>query len=869
MPRKSGSITNKRESAKDQDDEQQAYRQCGPVEKPRSLRKVPHPVARLTLLFHDGMNHFAAFDSKFRCFVLMALGLLSAGAAQADTSRAPIAEREAAVTLARGGDAKGGLTLLQSLLRRYPDDARLLADTTIVASWAGEDSLVLQLYARTQKDDAGVTDAAGHAARNLRRYELAIQLYRHSEALDSERWQSRLGEAMGLAEEGDYHSASVLMQALLRDHGDEKDVVLGQAYLCGRQGDFACALAMDERRLEQAADAHTSDEGESRCQLAQTLSKMGGATYALTLCSHPNASEERSLAAAAGAEDVRWGEGYAPARAQQQAESEQALARLDGVIAASAPPDPIWQQAQYDRLLALFDLRRMRDTTQSYERLRQQKFTVPFYARQRVADAYLELHQPEKAESLYRQIIEHSPADGSARSGLAYAQLESEHIKEAFWSIDHAYADSPAWLRAPGLKIPQPNLLRTDLGLQTAAMRGYADLLAEEQKRVNALLGLAPANVELRRQLAMTYLARGWPLLAIKETRISDSYADSDEIPSLQSVEIHETAGRRDDADAMLPGLMVHEGKSPGVNHYLRDRAIERGWQLDLESAFAWSSGTFIGSSDQHTEAHLHTPLIDNRWSVFAHELRDSGSFAAGDAARTRAGLGATYNYDRQLIWGEIAGDTGTYGTRAAGNVGAKLSFGDRWTFRVEGDSDSIADVQLISVLNKIHARSVDLRLGWRGSELGAGDIGLQRVLFSDGNQRAAISAIWDQRVWTSPRLQIDVSPEEWASSNSLDENRIYFNPRHDFSLGPRATFRWLTWRRYERSFHQELSAYASPYWQQNYGTGAALALSYVQHWKLSEGLGLMCGVIWNSQPYDGNNESYTAFNLGLTWGRQ
>jgi len=64
---------------------------------------------------------------------------------------------------------------------------------------------VLQLYARAQKDDAEVTEAAAHAARNLRRYDFSIQLYRHSEALAPERWQSRLGEAMVLADKGDYN----------------------------------------------------------------------------------------------------------------------------------------------------------------------------------------------------------------------------------------------------------------------------------------------------------------------------------------------------------------------------------------------------------------------------------------------------------------------------------------------------------------------------------------------------------------------------------------------------------------------------------------------------------------------------------------
>jgi biofilm PGA synthesis protein PgaA len=798
--------------------------------------------------------------------VFVAIALPGANALRADTADASSGEREAAVTLARGGDAQGGLLLLRSLLLQHPEDPRLLADTTIVAGWAGEDSLVLELYARTRtpKGDCAVSEAAAHAARDLKQYDFSLQLYRHSSDLDSSRWQPRLGEALVLADKSDFNRATVLMEPLLRDHGTEREVVFGQAYLCNRQGDYACAIAMYQRRLAQA-----SDDTETRCQLAQTLSMLGGATYALQICSHPNAGTDERLNAAAAAEQVRWGEGYAPTRKQHETESEQALARLDRTIVSSTPADPRWQQAQSDRLLALSDLRRVRDTTRAYELLRQQHFTVPFYARQRVADAYLALHQPEKAALLYREILEHAPGDGTAWSGLAYAQLESEHVNESFRSIDHAYANAPAWLLAPGLKIAQPNLLRTTFGLQAAEMRGSADLLAEEQKRVDTMVGLAPANAELRRELAITYLARGWPLLAIKEARLSDSYAESEEIPSLQSLVIHETAGRRDIADAMLPNVFLHEGNSSGLSHFLRDRGSERGWQLELDSVFEWSRGTFLGSSDQHTEAHLYTPLIDNRWSLFVHELRDTGSFSAGNAARTRGGLGAAYNYNRQLVWAEIAGDTGTYGTRAAANVGAKLSFGDRWTFRAEGDSDSIRDVQLISVLANIHARSVDLDLGWRGSELAEGNIGLQRVLFSDGNQRAAIPAVWEQRVWTSPRLQVKVSGEEWASSNSLDEDRLYFNPKHDFSLGPRATFDWLTWRRYDRSFRQEFSVYTAPYWQQNHGTGGAIAMTYTQQWKLGQNLGFLLGVTWNTQPYDGVNESYTALKAGLTWGHR
>jgi len=159
--------------------------------------------------------------------------------------------------------------------------------------------------------------------------------------------------------------------------------------------------------------------------------------------------------------------------------------------------------------------------------------------------------------------------------------------------------------------------------------------------------------------------------------------------------------------------------------------------------------------------------LLDNRWRIYAHELSDSGDFQTGSAERTREGAGVHYDYSRQEAWAEVAHDEGTH--RMAGSGGAKLSFGDFWTLRAEADTDSF-DVPLRAVTGNVHGRSLDLDLGWRASELRSANIGLQRVLFSDGNQRAVLSGAWNERLWTTPRLQVSIGAEEYASSNSLNE---------------------------------------------------------------------------------------------------
>ncbi len=780
---------------------------------------------------------------------------------------APRSQREAAVVEARNGGTHSGLASLEALLEKYPDDPRLLADTTIVANWAGNDELTLDLYHRLQtpKDDAGVVEAAARAARNLHRYGQSIDLYRRAETLEPARWQSRLGEAMALTDRGDFAEAGSLMQPLLRLHKDERDVLLGEGYLCSRQADFTCAIAMYQDYLEKFPH-----DMQVRSDLALALSRAGSQNYASALyakdVSPLESGTERNLSAAAAGEAVNWGEAYAPSRARQLAESKTALARLDNVIVASKPREAVWRAAQFDRIVVLYDMHRTHDVIRRYKALKRQGLEVPEYALSNVASAYLALSQPEQAEALYRRLLAKSPSDGNLWSGLAYAQMARRHTRQALATIDHAYKAAAPSFRIEGMSEPRVNPMRLNLELQAAQMRMDVNLLAEAQRRLKRLAAAAPGKESVRRQMAALYLARGWPARALKESRIADNYAAPDEVPSLTGAEIHRAAGLRDDVNAMLPALRNREFDSPAFTRFLSQERIEKGWQFEVETVFGWGSGVDVGSSDQHSETHLYSPMLQNRWRFYGHELRDSGDFGTYSAERIRGSAGLRYNYNRQEAWAEFGHDTGS--NRNAGNIGADLRLNDFFTVRAEADSDSF-DVPVRAVMGAIHGRSLDLDAEWRASELRSAHIGLERLLFSDGNQRAAFSGAYSERIWTSPRWQASISAQGWQSSNSLNESRPYFNPMHDFSLGPRGTFDWLTWQRYDRSFQQRVEFYMAPYWQANYKTEDSLSAHYEQFWKLGSGLAWHYGVTWNSQPYDGIKETSTSLSAGVAWGDQ
>jgi biofilm PGA synthesis protein PgaA len=518
--------------------------------------------------------------------------------------------------------------------------------------------------------------------------------------------------------------------------------------------------------------------------------------------------------------------------------------------------------------LALFNLRRMQEVVKSWENLHRLGITVPDYALARVAGAYLQLHHPKQAIALYRSLTERNFENGSLWSGLASAQFEDEHIKDAFHTIDQAYLEAPAWLQSQDLKTPQPNPFRASLGLQSAELRTFADMPADGQRRLQSLLAMAPANSSLGRALAMTYNARGWPLRALKQEQLANSFDQEDELPVLQDVQLLENAGRRKEADANLVPILRREGNSQSVTKFLTGRGIERGWQASVLSGYERSNGRYLGNM-LHTQAYLYSPLIGYRWRTYTHGIGDSGKFAAGNTYRSRAAAGLSYNYNRQSFWGEAGADTSRDGWTPTGAAGAQFRLGDQWQLNAEGDWDNVIDVQLIARLNDIRARSGRVGLEWRQSESRSVQAGFAKMLYSDGNGRLQITSSWEQRLLTRPRLQINLIPQLWASENSKDQNRVYFNPKHDASLGLDTGINWITWRRYDHNLVQRFNISAAPYWQDHYGFMGAVSTEYTQRWTLTKRLGLLGRFMWNSHPYDGLRDPYIDVSFGLTWGEQ
>src|SRR5262249_354882 len=113
------------------------------------------------------------------------------------------------------------------------------------------------------------------------------------------------------------------------------------------------------------------------------------------------------------------------------------------------------------------------------------------------------------------------------------------------------------------------------------------------------------------------------------------------------------------------------------------------------------------------------------------------------------------------------------------------------------------------------------------------------------------------------PHLKVTAHPEIYASRNTAHD-APYFNPSRDFSFLPTFDTTHVLWRRYERSFRQDISAAVGTYWQQGYGTGTMAIATYQQAYQVNPNTELRYGAAYSRRIYDGGPVHSLTFSLGL-----
>jgi biofilm PGA synthesis protein PgaA len=659
---------------------------------------------------------------------------------------------------------------------------------------------------------------------------------------------------------------SVCAQATVQTTTDAGSL-LAQARAARAAGKRVEALAYCQEVL-----ARWPDNADARELNVALLSELGASARALELGTALPAGTDQHyrLLADYDAHQVRWARGEPADAHHPYTEADKAAAAIEQLANDPSAPADIRLRARLDLLAVLDQADRADDVLSNYAVLKQQGVQLPPYAEQAVADAMMQKHDSRDAIPLYEDSIRrdpgpYDPSEVDPRIGLAYAYLQAGRMRDARTTI-HTLADSEArWLHLSDVRGNTQNQRKVDADINAAVIDQDQGLLKTAHDQLAAMSAEAPGNADLRRQLAMAELARGWPRRALQTLQIADTLDERDASAALDQAAAHQALYDYAEVEANLAQAQAEAGRSGRVQDAQAAWDRYRGWQFDLTHDNGWGNSPDYGDRDAETQATLASPLIADHWRVLALAQYATADLPEGSVSRERAGLGLQAYLHGLQLYVEALPSADRFVKRTDIAAGFNWAINDQWSWSTDWSSAS-NDVPLRAQYYGITGNSVSTAVQWRASELTSARMAVYRDRFSDGNLREGWLADVVQRLHTAPNLTFDGGVEIGGSHNS-EVDRPYFNPRDDHSYALTGSLQNLLNQYEDRSWTQRIDLAVGGYQELNYGTGVMVSARYGQIFQPQFGLRFGWGVSWHYQPYDGRHESRVVLDLTVHWG--
>lgn len=657
--------------------------------------------------------------------------------------------------------------------------------------------------------------------------------------------------------------------AVAADRPAERDALMARLHQERDAGHRVDALALCQAILDR-----WPADNEAQALNVTLLTELGATTRAKELAESlrpaPDATSRHRRDADHVAQEIRWADGEPADPTHPYAEADRAVADARRLADDPLLPAGLRQRAKLDLLVALDRAGRADEAVSRYDTLRKQGVELPPYVQRAVADALLVKRRPAEAAALYEASIVKDPGpyganESEPRIGLMYAYLEAGETAKAFATIDELAAKEPAWVRVPGIRLPIQNARKVDADLNAATVREYVNMPAEAHARLEPLGREAPANSQIRRELGMVELARGWPRRAQDDFNIAATLDRRDVGAYIGEADASRVLNDYEGVDENLALAQTLADRNGRVERALRSWDRERGWQFDLATEQGKGSSPDFGDRDGTTQATIASPLIDDHWRVIALGRYSTADLPEGDVRRSRVGFGIR-GYARGLeAYVQALPATDSYVNKTAIEAGFDWSLSDHWSwaadFSTAGD-----DTPLRAQYYGISAKTLDTAVTWRASELTQARLGLSRDDFSDGNKRTGWLAALTQRLHTAPNLTLDGGLELGGSMNTQTD-RPYFNPRRDRSYAITGRLENLLGQFYERSVTQRIDVAVGQYAEQGFATDWMATVRYGQTIQTGPGVHFGWGIGWHDQPYDGRREHRVVLDLTMHWG--
>jgi biofilm PGA synthesis protein PgaA len=804
------------------------------------------------------VSHFARLAIIAETVVLAA----AASGAQPACAQTPTERREAAVLEARSGHRDEAIATLNAMLAAGQDDGLVAMDLTALLQQAGRSAdavAVFEKAAVAQPPDYALL-AATRAYRDLHRWPRAEALARQGLARFPDQTEWPLLLALVLADDGKANEALDILNRSEAQRAPPLERMLAQGYAWRRAGDPFRALSAytDALRLAPAND-------EAREAAAELLRDQGGPFGAAALAG-TSAPYDADEAAAM----VRWGVDARPPEPERRFEgTDAAIARIDGLLAASPPPsDDVRRRLRLDRMVALRDRVRMREVVSEGDALRKDA-PLPPYADEAYADALLYLRHPKQARAAYRRVLAAGPGRVSddtllnARYGVFYASVELEDFKTAYATIDALVRDLPIWRTYHNDPTRQSNPDRAFAEITQANSRFYGNQLAKAWDEIVRISDAAPANPSARMSRYAIARARGWPRLAQAEGQIAISLEPDSLDAKTARIEMALAEYRFTDARRMVRDLQAEYPESLRVRILARDIDAAMGWVFEAEARPSDSEGGGANASNQALTlyARLTGPPIADHWRVYAVGDYANANPPEGFVDRTRISAGGEWRVAYMTATAYVSDNQGTL-DKAGGGATFDWLATDHVRLAISGELYTW-DTPLRALLHGITADEIAARGVYRWDESHSLSASVAYLPFTDGNQRISGGVVYTQKLVNEPHFDLTGSAEVYASGNDRPQ-APYYNPEHDLTADVGLLAEHTIWRRYEDSLTQELTVNAGSYSEAHFATDWIWTVGYRHRWRFDPRLEFSYGVEVRRRVYDGSPETTVAGVVAL-----
>ncbi|TZF88473.1 tetratricopeptide repeat protein [Cognatilysobacter lacus] len=566
---------------------------------------------------------------------------------------------------------------------------------------------------------------------------------------------------------------------------------------------------------------------------------------------------------------IGWGMSYPENADDPNAELRRAY---DAVRELKTHPERTnWEKTRLrmDSLMATNALGMYQETIDEFEALKREGVDLPAYALGPAGDSYLALHRPHDAQLALQRAVELNPSDIDTQILLAYAYLEQERFDIALPMMQKLVESQPAWIQRAGAESDQANWRRYRAEMTYAQMISFGDDNARAQRIIEQLVRIGPNRSSTQAAMGSLMYRRGHPTAALERYDMALTLDPRNRDAEIGRVSALFETGRIDEAIEANRQVQLRYPKNLHAQRLqhevdLRVGPIGRiGWVHGRNDSTS-ANGSPLGTQDYRFNFETWTPLIHNRWRLGIVGDTVDARFVPDVVRYRRIGGAVDYRF------GQFGARVSAYEVQeprldGAWTVDGSWYLDDTWTLRASV-ADNDVDTTLQARRAGFKANSASIGASWRPSDLGAIDMRLKHLRYSDGNLRDQASAFGRWRLYTSPHLMIEGLGSGWWSRGSRND-APYFNPSHDAMVTAGLRFNHMIWRHYDAYLRQRLDIEAGPYWQEGYGTKWVPSVAYRQEWRPAQGHTFEYGVSWAKPVYDGGRERRIAYELAYRWG--